>query len=89
MRKLVWVIPAIGMILAATPVQAQTYDPNYPVCRRSTAEPATTSRAGTPRWVNVKWRRRAARRNASQTPFSAESIGGHPASTRGCAVIPE
>jgi len=32
MRKLVWVIPAIGMILAATPVQAQTYDPNYPVC---------------------------------------------------------
>ena len=32
MRRLVWVIPAIGMILAATPVQAQTYDPNYPVC---------------------------------------------------------
>ena len=32
MRRLVWVIPAVGMILAATPVQAQTYDPNYPVC---------------------------------------------------------
>jgi hypothetical protein len=32
MRRLVWMIPVIGMIVAATPVQAQTYDPNYPIC---------------------------------------------------------
>ena len=27
-----WTILASGTILAATPAQAQTYDPNYPVC---------------------------------------------------------
>ncbi len=27
-------ILAIGMILAAAPVQAQTYDPRYPVCMK-------------------------------------------------------
>jgi Protein of unknown function (DUF3551) len=32
MRKLVWTILAIGTISAVSPVQAQTYDPNYPVC---------------------------------------------------------
>jgi hypothetical protein len=32
MRRLVWMIPAIAVIVAATPVQAQTYDPNYPIC---------------------------------------------------------
>ncbi len=32
MRKLVWTILALGTISAVTPVQAQTYDPNFPVC---------------------------------------------------------
>jgi hypothetical protein len=32
MRKLVWTIMAIGMISAIAPLQAQTYDPNFPVC---------------------------------------------------------
>jgi hypothetical protein len=32
MRVLVGMILAIGTIAAATPLQAQTYDPNYPVC---------------------------------------------------------
>ena len=32
MRKVVWTILAIVTISAVTPVQAQTYDPNYPVC---------------------------------------------------------
>jgi hypothetical protein len=32
MRKLIGMILAIGTIAAATPLQAQTYDPNYPVC---------------------------------------------------------
>ena len=32
MRKLVWMILAIGTVSAVTPVQAQTYDPNFPVC---------------------------------------------------------
>ena len=27
-----WMILAIGTILAAAPARAQTYDPNYPVC---------------------------------------------------------
>jgi Protein of unknown function (DUF3551) len=27
-----WTIAGIGIMLAAAPVQAQTYDPNYPVC---------------------------------------------------------
>lgn len=27
-----WVIVASGMIVAAAPSHAQTYDPNYPVC---------------------------------------------------------
>jgi hypothetical protein len=31
MRKLVWTILAVGTISAVSPVQAQTYDPNYPV----------------------------------------------------------
>jgi uncharacterized protein DUF3551 len=32
MRKLVCAILAIGTISAVAPVQAQTYDPNFPVC---------------------------------------------------------
>ena len=32
MRMLAWTILAIGTILAAAPAQAQTYDPNYPIC---------------------------------------------------------
>jgi hypothetical protein len=32
MRILVGMILAIGTIAAATPLQAQMYDPNYPVC---------------------------------------------------------
>jgi Protein of unknown function (DUF3551) len=32
MRKLVWTILAIGTISAVTPAQAQTYDPNFPIC---------------------------------------------------------
>jgi Protein of unknown function (DUF3551) len=32
MRILIGMILAIGMIASATPLQAQTYDPNYPVC---------------------------------------------------------
>jgi Protein of unknown function (DUF3551) len=27
-----WTILAIGIMLAAAPAQAQTYDPNYPIC---------------------------------------------------------
>jgi hypothetical protein len=27
-----WTIAAIGIMLAAAPAQAQTYDPNYPIC---------------------------------------------------------
>ena len=33
MRKLAWtILLASGAMLAAAPVSAQTYDPNYPVC---------------------------------------------------------
>ena len=32
MRKMVWAILASATILAAAPGQAQTYDPDYPVC---------------------------------------------------------
>ena len=32
MRILALLILAIGMISAAAPARAQTYDPNYPVC---------------------------------------------------------
>jgi hypothetical protein len=32
MRTLAWSILAVGTILAASPGQAQTYDPAYPVC---------------------------------------------------------
>ena len=32
MVKLIFAILALAMALIATPVQAQTYDPNYPVC---------------------------------------------------------
>ena len=32
MRMLAWITLAIGAILIAAPVGAQTYDPNYPVC---------------------------------------------------------
>ena len=32
MRGLVWLILAAGMMFAASPVRAQRYDPNYPVC---------------------------------------------------------
>jgi Protein of unknown function (DUF3551) len=34
MRILASIILAIGMILAVAPVQAQTYDPRYPVCMK-------------------------------------------------------
>ena len=32
MRGLVWSVIGIGMMFAASPASAQTYDPNYPVC---------------------------------------------------------
>jgi len=32
MRILACTIPVIGMMLAAAPARAQTYDPSYPVC---------------------------------------------------------
>ena len=32
MRALAWITLAIGTTLVSTPLQAQTYDPNYPVC---------------------------------------------------------
>ena len=32
MRGLVWSVLGIGMMFAASPASAQTYDPNYPVC---------------------------------------------------------
>ena len=32
MRILVFAVLAIGAVSAATPAQAQTYDPDYPVC---------------------------------------------------------
>ena len=34
MRPLVWTVLGIGLMLAA-PAQAQTYDPNYPICLQS------------------------------------------------------
>jgi hypothetical protein len=35
MRALILITSGIGTILAAAPVQAQTYDPSYPVCLQS------------------------------------------------------
>jgi hypothetical protein len=32
MRVLAWIMLATGTVLLAAPAQAQTYDPNYPVC---------------------------------------------------------
>ena len=32
MRTLARLVLAIAMMLAAAPAQAQTYDPNYPIC---------------------------------------------------------
>jgi hypothetical protein len=32
MRILAGPVPAIAMMLASAPAQAQTYDPNYPIC---------------------------------------------------------
>jgi hypothetical protein len=32
MRILAWALLAIGAILVTAPAQAQTYDPNYPIC---------------------------------------------------------
>ena len=37
MRTLVLIISGIGTILTAAAAQAQTYDPNYPVCLQSCA----------------------------------------------------
>jgi hypothetical protein len=31
-NRRIWIILAVGTILAAAPVQAQIYDPYYPVC---------------------------------------------------------
>jgi len=32
MRATAWIILATGIMLVPAPVQAQTYDPNFPVC---------------------------------------------------------
>ena len=32
MRSLSWTTLAVGLMLAAGPIQAQTYDPNFPIC---------------------------------------------------------
>jgi len=37
LRALIWTIAAIGVVIAATPATAQTYDPNYPVCLQAYA----------------------------------------------------
>ena len=37
MRALVLIMSGIGTILIASPLQAQTYDPNFPICLQSCA----------------------------------------------------
>lgn len=63
MRILALAILAIGAASAALPAQAQTYDPNYPVCLRVYAG-STTMNAAIPPCPNATCRRRRARRNA-------------------------
>ncbi len=41
MRRLMMTVFAAGMAVAAAPLSAQTYDPNYPVCKRVNSEAAS------------------------------------------------
>ena len=63
MRILALAILAIGAASAAAPAQAQTYDPNYPVCLHVMGRISYYECAYTP-CRNATRRPRAARRNA-------------------------
>ena len=41
MRSLMLVVLAAGVAIAAAPSSAQTYDPNYPVCKRVNSDAAS------------------------------------------------
>ena len=41
MRSLILAALAAGMAVAAAPLSAQTYDPNYPVCKRVNSDAAS------------------------------------------------
>jgi hypothetical protein len=64
MRALVLIMTGIGTIFSAVPAQAQTYDPNFPICLQSCALGGSRSSVTTHRWRNAMQQRQAARPNA-------------------------
>ena len=64
MRILALAILAIGAVSAAAPAQAQTYDPNYPVCLHVYGRISYYDCTLLHPCLNATRRRRAARRNA-------------------------
>lgn len=53
MRKLALTILTISVVSAAGHIQAQTYDPAFPVCMSFLGEAALTINAATKRWTNA------------------------------------
>jgi hypothetical protein len=41
MRSLILAALAAGMVVAAAPLSAQTYDPKYPICKRVNSDAAS------------------------------------------------
>lgn len=76
MRALVLIMS--GTILTAAPAQAQTYDPNFPICLQSCALGGSRSSVTTHRWRNAMPQRRAARPNAISIPFLRSRISRQP-----------
>src|SRR4051794_22357156 len=74
MRTLAMPVLAVAMMLAAPSAQAQTYDPNYPICLQTFGRMVTPFPAAIHRCSSADGPRRAGRRNASSTLISPVQI---------------
>jgi len=70
---------AIAMTLAAVPAQAQTYDPNYPVCLQTFGRIGNTISCG---YTSIEQCRMSASGRAAQCIVNPYFAGANPGRTR-------
>ena len=70
MRRLTGTILLMGMMLSTSAVQAQTYDPRYPVCVQLATIDGTSIGCGYVLWLSVRRRQQVVGPNATPTRFT-------------------
>jgi hypothetical protein len=79
MRTLATAVLAVVTTLAATPAQAQTYDPNYPICLQTYGRNGSTIACG---YTSMQQCRASASGRAAQCIANPYFAGSNPGRTR-------